>query len=190
MQKRVLVPLIALPLFSPSALAGDLYPLGKAEGTTWKTVAQAEKDNRLSVAALSTDGEMQMVFTFETIIGSTEQFLGVFDAPAASCGQSDGKTMTLSAPDPSRLMQVNGQEFPSSENCLEGHTHYSFKGVDAAHDISASLIAGKPVTLSIPRDDGRKEYTWEPDGFKALARERVKEYEEGSRYQAYKGMTR
>jgi len=190
-KKIALIALSTLPLLSQTGLADDLplYPLDRTDDTTWTKIAESDKRNRLSVAALSTDGEKQMVFTFTEILGM-EQFLGIFDAPAKTCGQEDGKTLTMNVPDPNRSLEVNGQAFPSAENCVDGYRDYSFSGVDAGHDITHALINGETVTLTFPGKDGAEQHTWEADGFKALAEERVRAYEEGARYQAYKGGTR
>ncbi|MBF5057789.1 hypothetical protein Y5W_03083 [Alcanivorax sp. 521-1] len=187
MQKNALIAIAALPLLATTAIADELYPL-KADGTAWSQVAKAEKRDKLSVAALSTDGEMEMVFTFQKIIGM-EQFLGIFDHPAKECGQ-DGQAMTMNVPTENWRMEVNGQAFPSAANCREGRMQYTFTGVDAGHDITSALLEGESVTLSLPREGGRQEYTWEADGFKALAGERVKAYENSARYKAYAGQTR
>ena len=185
MQKSALIAIAALPLIATTAVADELYPL-KAEGSTWTQVAKAEKRDKLSVAALSTDGKMEMVFTFQKIMG-TEQFLGIFDHPVQKCG-TDGQTMK--APSQDWQMAVNGTPFPSARNCRDGRVQYTFTGVDAGHDITSALIQGESVTLSIPRDGEVAEYTWEAEGFKALAEERVKDYESGARYRAYSGQTR
>lgn len=173
-----LPPALAGLLFAAVGAAADtLFKPGASNGSGWSVIERQEDSSKLTIGALSADGSKELQFVFVEIALDPELFVKFYDVPAETCGQ-----MTMSVPDPNEGIGVNGTSFLAKKDCREGYMGYSINGVDGTHVIGELLLAGEDVTITFNFDGELNRQSWKAEGFSALARKRIEEYEANYNY--------
>ena len=177
MKNALMIPVLGLVMFGNTVHA-EPWKTGANEGTSWVVVDTADRKDMITVAALSTNGEKEMLFRFEDFLGQ-QLFLGVFDVPVETCGETE---LGFPNPNPDEYVTVNGADYSFFKKCKEGQMQYSLHPY-AVYEITDTLMSGEDVMLAFSYQNGEaSSQTWEAEAFFELVGDKVEAFKESSNY--------